>query len=165
MGNRFYTTVIRTETHKQCAGCKEVKLRTEYTKNRARKDGLQDYCKPCSVASVRAYHKRHPEKHAAYNREWDRRNPEKKKDTQLKTRLGLDSGAYNAMLAAQDGKCAICLVPAGHRRLAVDHCHDTGRVRGLLCDSCNNGLGRFKHDPERIRVAIEYLKQYHPSPE
>ena len=60
---------------------------------------------------------------------------------------------------AQDGKCAICSNPQENRRLAVDHCHKTGKVRGLLCQGCNTGIGGLKDDTERIKKAIDYLKK------
>ena len=61
--------------------------------------------------------------------------------------------------ARQGGKCAICGTQyvLGLKRLALDHCHETGRIRGLLCGSCNRGLGLFRDNPERLRKAIEYL--------
>lgn len=68
---------------------------------------------------------------------------------------------YDEMFEKQGGRCAICETekPNGYgKRLAVDHCHDTGRVRGLLCGNCNHGLGKFGHDPARMRVAITYLE-------
>lgn len=63
---------------------------------------------------------------------------------------------YQVILARQSGGCAICnAVP--EYRLRVDHCHETGRVRGLLCHSCNVGLGWFRDDPKRMRAAVAYL--------
>ncbi|MFD6915076.1 MULTISPECIES: endonuclease VII domain-containing protein [Streptomyces] len=61
----------------------------------------------------------------------------------------------DAIIAAQGGVCYLCLrAPAVH----VDHCHKTGRVRGVLCLNCNVGVGLFKEDPERMRRAAEYLE-------
>lgn len=79
--------------------------------------------------------------------------------------FGLSMADYERMLADQDGRCAICgategwyHVQAGRgRKLSVDHCHERGQVRGLLCDSCNMGIGRFKHDPDLLQKAIAYL--------
>ncbi len=74
---------------------------------------------------------------------------------------------YDAMADAQDHKCAICGEPESvlgrsgkRRKLAVDHCHSTETVRGLLCMSCNTGLGGFRDDPARLRAAITYLKKF-----
>jgi hypothetical protein len=64
------------------------------------------------------------------------------------------------MLAENDNRCAICGAPPGEKRLAIDHSHATGRVRSLLCISCNNGLGRFKDDPALLRSAADYLDQH-----
>lgn len=64
------------------------------------------------------------------------------------------------MLAAQDGKCLICrrTNPDSAKPLAVDHCHATNRVRGLLCHKCNTGLGSFDDNPELLVGAIAYLQ-------
>ena len=64
---------------------------------------------------------------------------------------------YNAMWAAQDGKCAICRQPC-IKALSVDHCHKTGRIRGLLCMRCNMALGLFKDDTAMMKRAIDYLE-------
>jgi len=78
-------------------------------------------------------------------------------------KYGLTVDAYEAQLILQDGKCAICgTLPWANRRLAVDHDHQTGSVRGLLCTPCNAAIGLFKEDANLILVAYEYLK---PKPE
>lgn len=72
-------------------------------------------------------------------------------------RYGLTYADYVEMLAAQNGGCRICGQAPGKRRLAVDHDHQTGKVRGLLCGRCNSGLGFFQDDSARMRQAIAYL--------
>jgi hypothetical protein len=69
---------------------------------------------------------------------------------------------YDALLASQDGGCAICGASEGYggKRLAIDHNHTTGAVRGILCDRCNLALGKFKDDPQIIKNAVEYLEQH-----
>ena len=69
---------------------------------------------------------------------------------------------YDAMLAEQGGVCAICRQPepVPGRSLAVDHDHDRGAARGLLCGPCNQGLGLLRDDPVRIRAAVEYLARW-----
>lgn len=68
---------------------------------------------------------------------------------------GISTGDYQHMLDEQEGKCAICGV--SNTELHVDHDHDTGDVRALLCFSCNSGLGMFKDDPELLRKAAVYI--------
>jgi hypothetical protein len=77
-------------------------------------------------------------------------------------RYGLTHGEFDEMLAAQNGACAICGRTDSGRKttenLHIDHCHKTGKIRGLLCDLCNNGLGRFCDNPNLLRKAAAYLE-------
>jgi hypothetical protein len=75
-----------------------------------------------------------------------------------KRKYGLSVDSYQAMLESQNHVCKICHKSSrGGKALSVDHCHDTGRVRGLLCTKCNTGLGQFCDDPVLIKRALEYL--------
>lgn len=80
------------------------------------------------------------------------------------------SKMYDQMFEAQNGVCKICGNPETHRRngrikaLAIDHCHKTGVIRGLLCCDCNTGIGKLKDDPRVLRQAAEYLENYLGSP-
>lgn len=89
------------------------------------------------------------------------RNPGYARETQLRRNYGLSLERYAEMLAAQGNACAICRTrtPRGHGAFHVDHCHDTGRIRGLLCHNCNVGLGNFKDSTSHLVAAIEYLKE------
>ena len=81
------------------------------------------------------------------------------RSSHLKRKYGITLADYDAMLAAQAGGCAICGAPEPDgQSLHVDHCHDSGDVRGLLCFRCNAGLGQFDHDAERLAVAAAYLQ-------
>lgn len=81
-------------------------------------------------------------------------------------RYGLTIERHDEMLVEQDGLCAICGRPPnpdGIRaasRLHADHDHVTGKVRALLCNSCNNGIGRFRDDPALLRAAAEYIERH-----
>lgn len=84
-------------------------------------------------------------------------------ETFLRKTYGLTPAQFEAMLEAQNGKCAICgkEAPNHHKkRLNVDHCHTVGTIRGLLCDACNRGLGLFKDDLDLLRKAIAYLEPF-----
>lgn len=76
----------------------------------------------------------------------------------LVSKYGLTADGYEAIDRGQGGTCAICGAPPGKRRLAVDHDHATGAVRGLLCTKCNVGLGYFKDSAEGVRRALDYLE-------
>ena len=80
----------------------------------------------------------------------------------LPKRYGITFEQYELMLAEQNGECAVCGTDnAGSSRtsgrLFVDHCHTSGKVRGLLCHNCNQGIGHLQDDIDRLRSAIEYL--------
>ena len=96
------------------------------------------------------YIKNNPGKASAYYRKY-----------RLKFEYGLTLENYDKMSLAQDGNCAIC---GGknklHGKLAVDHCHKTKKVRGLLCHNCNLGLGNFHESISKLESAICYLKTH-----
>jgi hypothetical protein len=98
---------------------------------------------------------------------WNKAHPQRVKEIYLKYRFGLEYGEYDVMLENQVGVCAICGNPetckdsrnaTQIRALAVDHDHETGKVRGLLCHACNRGIGSLKDDPVLLQKAIEYLQ-------
>jgi hypothetical protein len=81
-----------------------------------------------------------------------------KKNTNLKIKYGLTLEEFNSLLESQSFGCAICRVElTGGKDTHIDHCHETKRIRGLLCNSCNNGIGRFKDSPKLLKCAITYL--------
>lgn len=83
------------------------------------------------------------------------------RNNRLKSEYGITVEDYDKLFKEQNECCAICSTPQSElrRRLSVDHCHVTNKIRGLLCDSCNNGLGRFKDSEEILLIAIKYLKR------
>lgn len=118
------------------------------------------YCKACAAARQRAYYAANREKVLAKSKQRTIDQPGYTRERKLRVSFGLTVEEYEKMLANQGGVCAICSGvqrPPG-KRLAVDHDHSTGRVRGLLCFECNVGLGKFLDDPSRLRVALAYLE-------
>ena len=107
----------------------------------------------------------HRSKARAQARASNARNPMGKRATRLRAEYGLTTEQYHAILAHQKGGCAICgRASSGvreknkrERALSVDHCHKTKCIRGLLCPTCNAGLGHFKDSPALLAKAIEYL--------
>lgn len=112
---------------------------------------------------------------ARYNAEWAKRNPEKMRGYLRKSaaklrlkKLGLTPADYAALLHAQGGVCAIChcAEPMRHGKtgrafeLAVDHDHQTGKVRGLLCQACNTGIGKFEDSVNLLLSAVTYLESH-----
>ena len=101
---------------------------------------------------------------AAYMREYNSKNKEQYRSAELHKRYGIRLEDYNTLLKAQNGVCAICKNPetltikGALCKLAVDHCHDTSKVRGLLCSKCNRGIGLLAHSVNNLASAIHYLK-------
>lgn len=83
------------------------------------------------------------------------RSPEKQKDRKLQERYGLTLVQYNEMCLKQEQKCKICGI---EQKLHVDHDHLTGKIRGLLCNGCNRGLGFFSDNMAALEKAAQYLK-------
>ena len=88
------------------------------------------------------------------------RQPKGRLASNRKKRYGLSKNAFWVMYKAQEGKCLICGEEEFPNKINVDHNHVTGQVRGLLCGLCNGGLGFFKDDAAKLRLAAEYLDKY-----
>ncbi len=93
-----------------------------------------------------------------------RYDPVKHRDRTIKAKFGITSAEYEILLASQDGSCAICGTTdfnySRGRKPHIDHCHETGRVRGLLCGHCNIGIGQFFDNVSLLEKAIIYLKEH-----
>lgn len=126
---------------KICSICKEEKEFNHFTSNGK---GSFGPCKPCSSKKASAWNKKNPEKR--------RVNSHKHK---MKSQYGLTPGDVTRMTAEQGGKCLICEL---ERKLVVDHDHKTGKVRGLLCNQCNRGIGYLQDNGNIIEKAAQYVK-------
>jgi chorismate mutase len=116
-------------------------------------------------ARAKAWEKAHPEYKKAKKKRWDGRNVEYRRAYMREWSYGLTQADYDAMLLAQDGRCAVCAgPPVGKPFLLVDHDHGTGQVRGLLCQPCNVGLGHFQDEPARLQAALAYLTRHQATP-
>lgn len=104
-------------------------------------------------ASRKAWYKKHSERYRERRQTYKLRT----RANQLMSRYGITFDQFYAMIVAQEYCCAICRTPFSDTKPVVDHDHATGKVRGVLCDACNNGLGRFKDNPQSLRRAISYL--------
>ena len=86
---------------------------------------------------------------------------ENNRETHLRNKYGITLDFYDKLLEKQNYVCAICnLTNNNGYKLCVDHCHTTGKIRGLLCHTCNTALGKFKDNEELLINAIKYLKKY-----
>lgn len=99
-----------------------------------------------------------------YRKNLKQENPEKFAEQRFKSlmwriKVKMSYEDFKLMLKKQNGKCAICREPEVKRRMSVDHCHKTGKVRGLLCQMCNTSLGGFKDNPKLLKKAINYLNK------
>lgn len=124
-----------------CSACGEFKTAEHYT---LEKDvrcvggvAMRSTCKPCTEFR----------KYKAF----------------MKKRYGITWEDYQSLLDKQDGKCAICLTDNAQNnrtsgKLFIDHCHSTGKVRGLLCSKCNHALGQFNDDENLLLSAVTYLR-------
>lgn len=143
---------------KRCASCHATKSAKQFF---SRGVGLHSYCRACARQKTRVSQKRHaarhPEKVKAAKRQFRMRWPYKSLEYRLKHQYALTLFQFNELLLLQQNRCKIC--KEFMRPPCVDHCHTTGRVRGLLCDACNVGLGRFKDSMEILVAAIQHLSE------
>ncbi|MFD4933962.1 endonuclease VII domain-containing protein [Streptomyces virginiae] len=115
--------------HKRCPQCEEIKPHSEWEPNKTTSDGWSSYCRSCRAKRNRASY--------------------------FMRKYGITEAERDEMIAAQGGVCVICRdAPAEH----VDHDHQTGKVRGVLCFSCNAALGQFKDRPDVMRRAAAYVE-------
>lgn len=119
---------------KYCIGCEQDQPLEDFYVRAASPDGLQHRCKKCDLEVRRA--------------------------NTLLARYNMTVEDYDALYDAQGGLCAICRQPPGAQRLAVDHCHAGGGVRGLLCAEDNTGLGKLGDTVESLRAALAYLEAH-----
>ena len=142
---------------KKCGRCGETKSTTEFYKDRARYDGLDNRCKPCLLAQAKESRAR-PKGTKKYKRAVYAGN--------IKRKYGVTIEQYDLMFKCQDGVCAICHKPEPRHyngvrmRLAVDHNHDTGEARQLLCSKCNFVIGLAQEDPDILEKAVSYLNKH-----
>ncbi len=165
---------------KQCYKCKEKKLLEDFCLRKDSKDGRSGCCNECQKEMSRQFRENHPEKAKASKQQWYRNNRkyhlewckqynkrnkerwiENNRRSHLKRKFNLTPEEYDRLLEAQGGVCVICRKPESQKRvnrLAVDHDHQTHRIRGLLCRSCNTALGKFNESVDCLRCAINYLE-------
>ncbi|MFD3584443.1 endonuclease VII domain-containing protein [Streptomyces sp. NPDC058683] len=167
------------EGAKRCVRCGERKPHAAFDRKRSNLDGLQRHCRDCRTnyhcrapeplgpARVPEGHKRcrgcgEVKPHSEWHRKGDgfagrckARRAAVQPAHHLRRKYGLTEVERDAMVASQHGPRAICLsAPPVH----VDHCHKTGRVRGVLCFNCNSAIGLLRDDPETINRAADYLE-------
>jgi|SRR5450755_396089 Recombination endonuclease VII len=135
---------------KWCPGCKTAVDISLFTFSNKAKGKLTSYCKVHDAERRKKYYTAHTEQ--MINRMY-------------RYNYGTEADIYDRLFEEQRGRCACCgstetrQYQAKTRRLALDHCHNTGRVRGLLCRKCNLALGYLDEDPEKIRLLLKYVEE------
>lgn len=160
---------------KRCRICNESRPLSDYYKAAGTLDGYRGECKRCNLAQQHERYLRDPSLAKARVKRWQQENadrfnayqrtrrqdPEVKRrnrDGHLRRKFGITLEDYEELLARQGGVCAVCSrEPTPGISLHVDHDHETGRIRGLLCFRCNNALGDLEDDPALLRAAARYL--------
>lgn len=127
---------------RRCNSCLQEFPLSEFNKRKASPDGLELFCRTCSKKKAKKQYQKTG------------------KDRHLTKTFKIDAKQYSEMLEKQKGLCAICHRPETGKALAVDHCHHTGIVRGLLCQNCNTALGKFQDNADRLRKAALYLEGF-----
>lgn len=155
---------------KFCHKCNTLKLFSEFGKDKHRKYGLTSACKSCRNPQSKLWREKNIDKVKflnALNREKrkdyysDPINKIKFRSMELKRKFGLTHEQYEEMLKLQNGVCLICKryrIASNKHHMVIDHCHKTGKIRGILCNWCNRGIGLFEDNLELLENAKLYLK-------
>jgi len=132
---------------KRCTKCGVEKPLSEFYRANGNKDGFNSRCKECKSQEAKEYYKN---------------NRAKQRDREYRTNYKLTLSDYEQILELQKHCCALCGTndPGGKGRFQVDHNHESGGVRALLCHYCNIGLGHFKDDPQLLEAAAAYLRSH-----
>jgi Recombination endonuclease VII len=153
---------------KTCRLCNSSKALDEFSPAKRGLYGRRSECKKCAGLQARKRYRADPEKHKAASLEWHRKNPDKSRERRRRvalSRYGWTPEMFADQLEKQGGACAICRHPEPRaKQWAVDHDHRTGRVREILCQSCNCGLGFAEDDVDRLKAMIAYLEKHRAAP-
>lgn len=153
---------------KKCTKCKEEKSLELFAKSNQRKDGLSSWCKACKVSAATIAINKNKEHYSNYKKIYNQTHKDSELEIRrhrhyhIKRKYGISIDEYELMLVHQNNKCLICAKDQTKEQqaFAVDHCHKTGKIRGLLCCSCNRGIGYLKDSIQNLHSAIQYLEKY-----
>jgi len=150
---RAYVENPVIDGQRMCMRCRITKPVSEFYKRPETASGYRGVCRDCMRPMNNVRVKRYYHKHLDRAEEYGRRRSLR--------RHGLTKREYVAYVEQQGNRCAIWRTaePGGHGRWHIDHCHETGVIRGLLCSPCNLGLGQFRDTPEFLIAAAEYLRK------
>lgn len=154
-------------TTKVCCRCGMEKSIDHFYRNDNKEDGFRVSCKECEKEYQKQWYEKNKERLNKKSKDYNERNKEvitvKARRVRIKRIYGIEEDTYTKNLELQGGACAICgsTYPGGNSKgyFHIDHCHETGQFRGLLCGRCNTSLGGFKDDINILKKAIEYLEQ------
>jgi hypothetical protein len=144
----------------RCWKCEKLKAPNEFHNDKTKHWGLSGECKKCRYDALKVWRKSNPERDTTNRLRERTRNKLKRRLKGWREKgIVFTLEEYSEIKTKQGGKCAICFrSDEGHKKaLAVDHDHRTGKVRGLLCGSCNLGIGYFKDSVDLLKSAIGYL--------
>ena len=144
-----------------CSKCRIEKSLSNFTKDKNRKYGRRYTCKECDSKAGIKWRKQHPGRAAAIVAKSYRKHRAKRILEGRCYHSGITVKEYLEMFRTHNGKCDICGVShlELNKGLCIDHNHETGKVRGLLCDSCNKMLGHSKDNPVLLEKAAVYLRK------
>lgn len=156
---------------KTCSKCRESKPYDSFSRHRGTRDGLQPMCKECAAQFLREHRAKNPEYWREYDRKYRAKHREKIQAQRrawyaanrtaearrvlgwrIKRDFGLTLAEYDDLISQP---CALC---GATENIVLDHCHETNRVRGPLCQTCNKAIGMLGDDPDRLRAAADYIE-------
>lgn len=145
---------------KVCTKCKREKNKNEFSIDNSQSSGLRPECRKC----VANYYEINKVRIRKVNKLWRDKNKKGRRIKDLKNKYNITLEDYNNLFTKENGRCHICNLSESRKgthgkikRLSVDHCHKTGKVRGLLCQRCNSVLGYIEDNKNLLKQMIKYL--------
>lgn len=142
---------------KTCSKCKRILPLELFPRRKRSPDGKSSWCKSCFKEHWKDYYEEHRE---VLSKRRSKYNSSKDRNRHLKYNYGIDYHEYEEMLIRQNGLCAVCKTTGERSHLSIDHNHKTGKIRGLLCHTCNSALGMLKENKDIVANLLRYLNEH-----
>ena len=146
---------------KQCKTGRKLKKKSEFNRHKTNSDHLQAYCRKCQREYGKKWLEENGDKNIVYCRRYYKENKQKWREREYKKKYNMTLQEFDALLLSQNNKCPICdTALKSTRQMHVDHHHESGMRRQILCSKCNTALGLLNENVVNFEKAIQYINKW-----